>query len=215
VPLIIKYPNQQSPERNTENVELIDVLPTICDVLGADVDWTFEGRSLIDPEARPRPTKRLPPNVRRSGTYEYAEAEYLKWREEAHRRIIETFSLDDPRSDIFHYGKGLDFIGKELSAVDGLRVEGTVDSPDAERFADGDGFDAGPVHTAIRGTVALSGPRGADLHVAVAVNGRIELVCPVYASGAKLHFEAILSDELFGGQPQDVELALLDLRATF
>lgn len=46
VPLFIKYPHQAAGERVTTNARLIDVLPTIVDVLGVETDWEFDGRSL-------------------------------------------------------------------------------------------------------------------------------------------------------------------------
>lgn len=213
VPLFIKYPNQKTPLRNSDNVELIDILPTISDVLGAELDWKFDGRSLVDSETQPRFTKRLPPNRGESEKVEYTETEYLNARQEAHKRVVESFSLSDPRSDIFHYGKGLEFIGKDISTIDTKSAAGSVVSPDTGRLSNTDPASEN-MYPSIRGTAKYNGPETADLHVAVAVNSKIAVIAPVFKSGSELNFAAIVPDEVFTQKTNTVELALLDLRET-
>ena len=48
VPLFIKLPGQVDGEIRDDSVQNLDVLPTVVDVLGADVDWDFDGHSLYD-----------------------------------------------------------------------------------------------------------------------------------------------------------------------
>ena len=47
VPLFIKTPGQKQGEIRDDNVLLIDVLPTLVDILGVRTDWAFEGRALF------------------------------------------------------------------------------------------------------------------------------------------------------------------------
>ncbi len=49
VPLFIKLPGQQEAVVDDRNVEVTDVLPTIADALSVEVDWEFDGRSLLEP----------------------------------------------------------------------------------------------------------------------------------------------------------------------
>ncbi|MCB1006792.1 MAG: sulfatase-like hydrolase/transferase, partial [Acidimicrobiales bacterium] len=46
VPLFVKYPHQTAGTVDPRNARLIDVLPTIIDVLGVETDWELDGRSL-------------------------------------------------------------------------------------------------------------------------------------------------------------------------
>lgn len=46
VPLFVKAPGQVDGGTDDRNALLVDVLPTIVDLLDVDVDWTFDGRSL-------------------------------------------------------------------------------------------------------------------------------------------------------------------------
>jgi arylsulfatase A-like enzyme len=55
IPLIIKYPHQQSASRIEEPVSQVDLLPTILDVLGYPVPAYVQGRSLLTVDGRPRP----------------------------------------------------------------------------------------------------------------------------------------------------------------
>jgi hypothetical protein len=57
VPLLIKYPHQQSGEISDRNVETIDILPTVADVLGLPADPAWDGQSLRSKTVdRPRKT---------------------------------------------------------------------------------------------------------------------------------------------------------------
>lgn len=49
VPLFIKTPNQTRGTVSNENVELIDIVPTVADILGIDIPWEVEGISALDP----------------------------------------------------------------------------------------------------------------------------------------------------------------------
>lgn len=56
VPLFIKLPGQEAGELRDEPAMLVDVLPTIADLLDVETDWEFEGHSLFDgsePEVEP------------------------------------------------------------------------------------------------------------------------------------------------------------------
>jgi hypothetical protein len=48
VPLFIKAPGQLEGEIRDDSAQTIDVLPSIVDLVDADVDWTFDGHSLYD-----------------------------------------------------------------------------------------------------------------------------------------------------------------------
>ena len=48
VPLFIKVPGQVEGEIRDDSVQNLDVLPSIVDLLGAEVDWEFDGHSLYD-----------------------------------------------------------------------------------------------------------------------------------------------------------------------
>jgi arylsulfatase A-like enzyme len=51
VPLIVKYPGQREGRRDTRLVSLVDVLPTVLDVVGAEAGFPVQGRSLRTADA--------------------------------------------------------------------------------------------------------------------------------------------------------------------
>ena len=54
VPLFIKAPGQTDGVVDDRVASTIDVLPTIVDLLDIEVDWTFDGVSLLSPESTER-----------------------------------------------------------------------------------------------------------------------------------------------------------------
>jgi hypothetical protein len=53
VPLFIKIPGQTQGGLRDDNAMLIDIMPTIVDVLGIQTDWDFPGRSLFGDDPPP------------------------------------------------------------------------------------------------------------------------------------------------------------------
>lgn len=59
VPLFIKAPHQRTGEIRDDGSSLIDIVPTLVDLLGIQTEWKFDGRSLVGhtvpPASRPLP----------------------------------------------------------------------------------------------------------------------------------------------------------------
>lgn len=47
VPLIVKLPGQQRPSRVATRVSIMDIYPTLADVIGAEISHAIDGRSLV------------------------------------------------------------------------------------------------------------------------------------------------------------------------
>lgn len=56
VPLLVKVPGQTEGRTDDRNALLTDIVPTIVDLLDVEVDWEFDGQSLVGPP-RTDPTK--------------------------------------------------------------------------------------------------------------------------------------------------------------
>jgi arylsulfatase A-like enzyme len=54
VPLFLKLPGQTDGRLSREDVQLMDVLPTITAVVGVRVPWQVEGRNMLTPDQPPR-----------------------------------------------------------------------------------------------------------------------------------------------------------------
>jgi hypothetical protein len=60
VPLFIKAPGQTDGEIRDDSAQNLDVLPSVVDLLDADVDWEFDGHSLFDGSTAHTPPKVSP-----------------------------------------------------------------------------------------------------------------------------------------------------------
>lgn len=182
-PLLVKAPGQHEPEVIDSPTASIDVLPSILDVLGVDVDEDLDGRSIF---GEPRPEDWSP----RTLWWEFDELEpdedgYVHVDGPAgHEEVMASRALDyDPEWDLrfWRWGPNGDLVGEEVGDLIGTaRSDTTAVLDDPDRFDDVDlsadslpvyvsgrlgGKDPGPVAVALNGVVGgwydpSGGPRG-------------------------------------------------------
>jgi hypothetical protein len=208
VPLFIKYPNQSIGKRDDSNVELIDIVPTIADVIGAELNWEFDGRSLENDASLPRETKVLP-NYQ-GGTIELTRDEYLAAKQVSITRKIESFNLNDSRSDVFRYGKGLEYIGEPQSTLDAKLVPARVqcDALDALGTVD---LAADFIPCRLIGTVRSESADPSKLYLAFVVNGKIELIARPMKVENQHMFDVVLPDTSLRQGSNRIVVLLVDL----
>jgi hypothetical protein len=208
IPLFIKYPNQTEGKKDDSNVETIDILPTIRDVIGAKLNWSFDGRSLADAQAEPRETKKLPDS--RGSVLELTRTEYLKAKQASVERKIETFSLHDDRADVFRFGKGLEYIGQPESVLYPMMVEGSYQCAGLDELKI---VDLNKTYIPLRlvGTVSSPAGKPSDFHLAFVINGKIEVFSKPMHFRNQFLFDVILPDDLFNQGSNTVNLLLVNL----
>jgi hypothetical protein len=59
VPLFVKLPGQRDAVVSDKNVELIDIAPTLAEILGFELPWVTDGSSVFDKKTSSRPRKRV------------------------------------------------------------------------------------------------------------------------------------------------------------
>ena len=106
IPLFIKAPGQLDGKVRDDSAQTIDLLPSIVDLLGIDVDWEFDGHSLYDGS-----TAHTEPRVS-------TDVEDLV---EVVRRRAEDFPYGDDWIALAAVGENGDLVGRR---VDSLRVGG-------------------------------------------------------------------------------------------
>jgi hypothetical protein len=155
VPLFIKAPGQTNGEVRDDSAQVIDVLPSIVDVVDADVDWEFDGHSLFDgssPTTEPRVSTDVAAAI------------------DIAARRAEDFPHGDDWTGLAAVGEFGDLVGTEVAA---LEVGTASDYVAAIDQADEFGAlptDDGEMPYSISGTVAGPTP---PPELLVAVNGRI------------------------------------------
>lgn len=187
IPLFVKYPGSQGGGVIDDRRALtIDILPTIADVLEADLPGDVEGSSLLDsPPDREATTTRGPEGA---VTYDTDGEEKL---EVAHR-IEEWFPGGDPWA--LRPRSSPDLVGKQVD-VESLRasdITGRVREP--ELYEDVD--TTGPV-IPVRVGAVLGAVADGDELIAVAVNGEIAAMTRSYLFEEEVGVLAMVRPEQF------------------
>jgi hypothetical protein len=211
VPLIVKPPESMAAvQRGTTddgNAETIDVLPTVAHVLGIDVPWAVDGRSLIG-NAPPRPRKKFFFNAA-TMTATFEPNDLWSRRDEATRRQAGIFGLD--KWPAFTVPEFRDFVGREvasfgdITSADGVRV--TVDGRDALKNVNPKAREL-PAQLTGRFVQPESAAAAARHVLAVALNGRIVATTRAWPGGPR--WMAMLPPDAFRAGPNHVEVFLVD-----
>ncbi len=199
VPLLIKRPGQQAGSVSRENVETIDILPTIAAVVGAALPWEANGANALGaPPARPAKTMFLFDGTRRMEgpadlTDLLAETVARKFA------IFESGSpFDQPRSGSAYN----ELVGEPAAAYATDRRAPFDATLDAAGLLSDVRLDSDFVPAQLTGAVVPRETAGRDEPppIAVAVNGVVAAVTQPYAfsvSGRTGMWEAIVDPRWF------------------
>ncbi len=209
VPLFVKLPHQQEAVVSDRNVEIIDILPTIADVLQAKLPWTVDGQSTLGPPQSERSQKQMFRRVPRGVEHLVFKPGLEELANTVRRKISLFGSGEDPRS-IYRIGRFRSLVGRKIEQ---LAHAGTSDLElklKAEwsfREVDLDGPFL-PAH--IEGRI-IPRQRSLDrLHLAVAVNGRIEAVTQTYQDPESAwSFIAMVPETVFKAGSNQVEVFVI------
>ncbi len=165
VPLFVKQPGQRTGSTSMANAQLIDVAPTVADVLDVPLPWQVDGRSLLG-TARPAAQRR--PFLDDGG--EVLRLDGVRLRPEVWARSVATFApaVGDPLR-VFRAGPGADLVGRPVAELEpGPPVAGRVrlKLPDSWRWVQ-PAADLLPLYR----TGTVRGLPAGVSRVAVAVNG--------------------------------------------
>ena len=167
VPLFVKPPGRTDGEIVDEHARTTDIVPTIADILGVEVPWETDGRSLLT-EGGDGPDVRVGTS---SGEVVVGDDEELvERRAQVLAHQIDLFGEGDDAPGLFGIGPRPDLLGRPLDGLAGAVSGG----PTFESYGESDYDPVAPfapvrVYGRINGT-----PAGQD--IAVAVNGRVVAV---------------------------------------
>lgn len=118
IPLVVKYPRslEEAPPPGTvhdQNVEVIDLLPTIADAIGMTLPERVEGRSLLSSD-RAREFKQF---SNAGETMRFAEDVISRLDEQPERWRLDFSRGEKFPEDFFPEGPMADLIGKEISEL--------------------------------------------------------------------------------------------------
>jgi hypothetical protein len=197
VPLFVKPPGQTEGETVDGRARTIDVVPTIADVLGVEIPWETDGRSLL---AAPEGDGDVVVGTSSGEVVEGELDELVARREQVLARQIERFGEGDDVPGLFGIGPRPDLLGRP---VDGL-ASSPGGGPTFESYGESDYDPASPfapvrVYGRIRGA-----PAGLD--VAVAVNGRIVAVTRSFEHDGETLVSAVTPEDAYRPGANSVRL---------
>lgn len=192
VPLLVKYPGQSSGTVVDETRSVLDIVPTIADVIGLELTWKTDGSSLLQPLAEPiRNARTLDP----AGTLHTLDLTTLSDQRGATlRRLVERFSLDSTSTDHFRFGRYASLIGKTIQGLE-LRDGGPQLSLRQPSIFKAVVPESGYVPSLINGT--LQGMPEEFDEFMVAVNGVVRATARVGRVDGEWAFSCIVPEESF------------------
>jgi hypothetical protein len=174
IPLFVKYPHGPQGQVDARRALTIDILPTIADVLEADLPGDVEGSSLLAPPPDRHETTTIGPEG--SVTYDTDGDEKL----EVARRIENWFPAGDPWA--LRPRGSPELVGRRVNSED-LPVSGIVgEIREPELYRD---VDTTASVIPVRVGVALEDGAGGDQLLGIVVNGEIAAVTRSYVFEAE------------------------------
>jgi hypothetical protein len=204
VPFFLKEPGQSDGTVSDANVQLIDVLPTMADVLDVDIPFPVDGQSALGP---PRTTTdrpyyvsdvtpygvKLGPQVTVDGAAGFAAVM---------ERTAEAFLGSGGPERLWRVGPAPELVGQRVDDLPAGRL-GASDAVLATPEAFADVGPGGFTPALIRGHLDDAAP---GTVLAVAVNGVVVATGPTYREDGGLAFAVVVDDAVFTDGANDVQV---------
>ena len=198
IPLFIKEPGQTEGQIHDQNVELIDILPTLAGRLGLRSSWTFDGSDVLSEDFEPRPRKlAIDPGNERAFPLEPMMTPKLF---EVAQGNVELFGRD--LSDLYFPGLYPELKGVSIEDLESIDLE--IEADQLWRYQDVPA--AGFLPARLRGHLPLEiSPE----ILAVAVDGTIRATTQSLRLDGKHIFSAMLPDSALSPGPHDIEIVVI------
>jgi hypothetical protein len=169
VPLIIKAPHQTKESIIDRPVQLLDVLPTIADMLDVEIPWVVDGISA----QIGTPTKRAIVAYLTDQTQKREFDSLASAADHSLRRKLETFGAGDIGS-LYAYGPHKQVVGQPIEAFPSRTSAATVTLTNSGRYRSVDPT-ASRLPAYVKGEIRDHSPANGniDVVVAIAINGVI------------------------------------------
>ncbi len=201
VPLFVKPPGLTDGETVDGPAGTIDILPTIADVLGVEVPWQLDGRSLLTAGGDNGEVA----VGTSSGTIVEGDLDDLvARRDEVLARQVQLFGEGDDSPGLFGIGPRPDLLGQP---VDGLALA-AGGGPTFSSYGESD-YDPDSPFAPVRVYGRIDGaPPGRD--VAIAVNGRVVAVTRSFAHDGDTLVTAVTPEDAYRPGANSVRLYLVE-----
>ena len=206
VPLFVKYPGRRDGRIDRRDARTTDVVPTVADVVGIDVPWPIDGRSL-----RREAVERGVSVGRRDGAPQIASAESVAAGVLATaRRNARMFG--EGADSLFRIGPNRSLLGRRVDDIETGEANGVAARLDAESLFADVRFASGFVPARIAGEIEARAPTPGAV-IAIAVNGRIAATTRSFRQDRQVRFAALVPESVLREGPNEVEVFGVDASA--
>lgn len=209
VPLLMKLPHQKKGVVSDRNTEIVDVFPTVTDVLGIQVDWKIDGISVLSERERGDSKKVIYADWKNQPRYYddvAAKRDHVVKQQLARfsMKTDDVFTISDPPYS------GL--VGQELSDVPiAGKSEHLVEIDQGAEFFNISDRNGGFLPGLIRGRIISDNDSAVSpSRLAVSINGTIRAIARVSASSVEGSFSALVPEDAFAVGRNDVEIFVVE-----
>lgn len=200
VPLFVKLPNQKIGSINDDNVETIDLLPTIVDVLDIPVKWKFEGTSLFGQSKRKGKTIYNGYQILRF------EPQLVK-KNDSLKRKLDLFGSGTTDDRLYRNGPFADVIDRPIEQ---LAVQSSKDM--SIRLNDPKAYDQVDLNSNVL-PVFVTGRTMSKtydpLYLGIAVNGILRATTRTFPAPEGQGFAALVPERSFHSGRNDIKIVLM------
>ena len=198
VPLLMKFPGQVDGQVSDQNVETVDIVPTVASVLSTTVPYAIDGQSMlasVAPRNGPKTFIRRNPNIVRKEKHEGLEA--------VRYQSLEQRLADFP-SGLYGLGPHASLVGLPLSAIETRMPDETLIRLDEPQSFDNVDVESHTLPLYVSGTMT----EGIDerVSVAIAVNGAIAATTQSSVEGDVWVFASMIPEESLTAGANDVKV---------
>ena len=202
VPLIVKFPGQAAGLVSDQNVETVDIVPTIASVLSTTVPYDVDGRSLVDVTQPDRPHKTF---IQRSATRVRLEKHGPSLDD---RYVGLEQKLLDFEAGVYALGPHASLVGLELSTLEvPVRTDISIRLDDPSPFLTVD-LESHTLPLFVRGAL----PNGIEerVSVAIAVNGVVVATTQSYLEHDEWVVASMIPEGALTPGANDVQVLIID-----
>lgn len=206
VPLLVKAPGQTEGQVVDDDVWLVDVLPTIAELVGVEVPWALDGSSLLDGTGRPSGQKLIVVNEpEHFDVVDPDSPHHLALDADGLEALRRAPAVGAPRDElrVWRHGPHADLLGERVDDVGVCAGTGpTVDVTVADDWNEQLDAAAGPgaLPLWLEGTVAPDADgREAPREIAVELDGRVAALGGTRSMGGREELGALLAEPLAVG----------------
>ncbi len=195
VPLFIKRPFQNAGYVSDENVQTIDILPTVARVLGIVLPWHVEGQSIQGEETSEPKNKIIISSMNGSGQRMEFEPD-MNIRSGNLSRMLDLFGSGDSFDSLFLYGPYPEIIGKEIKDLQTSAENAVIVEMNNAKLFEKVDSKMQFVPALVTGRLFFQDPAPENYVMGIAVNGTIRATTRTFPVDGSTHGFAVMVPEI-------------------